>query len=368
VSERGSRRQGGQHPHVRRDRIRLGERLHSLDWNRHVLSDRGPVTPRAFVVRGHLTATIRDVSSRAQRKQAWFKRGASAIASVTEGEVGGYVCPLCCHLFVDIDDLTFEHAPPRALGGREVALTCRPCNSTYGHTIDAEMRRAEDLLDWRSGTLKREISARLAVPGGNDQVNVRTEHGEDGVIRIVGVPGQNDPQVTKAHRVAFDAMVEGPVEQQGFSLSFPAHRAAPANVEAGWLRTAYLIAFAKFGYRYALRPLFDPVREQIVDPAGKHVERFHLAGPTPPGKRTLMSVETPRTLRSVMVVTGRHLVFLPGFNADSDTLYERLGARAQWPPRARSLRPTGKLWTWPSSPELLLDFAEPRAPQARIAK
>ena len=218
------------------------------------------------------------------------------------------------------------------------------------------MRLAEDILDWSLGTSQRAIPARVLVKG-SEPVNVETERRDGGAFRIVGLPDHNNPAVTTKHRAALDAMVRGPVADQSFTVTFPAHRYVMADVQAGWLRAAYLVAFARFGFRYTLRRLFDPIRAQIADATGSHVDRFYLVGSTPPPHgRQLLSVARPHSLRSLVIVMGRHMIFLPGFHADSDTLYQRLGQRALWPPRPRSLRFRATPYPWPSKPEYGLDF------------
>ncbi len=294
---------------------------------------------------------------RAKRKQSWAELGAQAISLLTQGEVTSYVCPMCQRAVEDHNELTFEHAPPRALGGREVALTCKNCNNTSGHSLDAQMRRAEDMLDWNLGTSKKPLRARLA-PLGGPAVNVETERRDGGAVRFVGLPDQNDPNVTTANLAALDAMVERPSHEQGFTVSFPEQRFVAMHAQAGWLRSAYLAAFAWFGYRYALRRLFDPVRAHIADPGESPLERYYLLGRTVPANRhALISVATPRSMRSVIVRMGRHLIFLPGFHADSDKLYERLAERVIWPPPSRSLRLRGQVFPWPTRPAFGLDLS-----------
>lgn len=296
------------------------------------------------------------VSDRPKTKAQWFDRGARAIALITDGEVEGYACPLCRRVFTNINDLTFEHAPPASVGGGRVALTCMPCNSTSGHTLDASMRSAEDLIEWSQGTPGKSLRARLTVR--RVTVNVQAERGEDGGIKILGLPDQNDPKVTAAHREALDELAQLPEDEQEFTVSFPRHKHAESDVQAGWLRAAYLAAFARFGYRYALRPLMEPVRAQIADPSGNHLDRFILhGGAASTDHRMIRSITSPRSARSLIVLMGRHLIFLPGFHADSNTLYERLGRRARWPPPARSLRSLrGPIYEWPTRPILAFDF------------
>lgn len=98
----------------------------------------------------------------------------------------------------------------------------------------------------------------------------------------------------------------------------------------------------------------EPVRAQIADPTGNHLDRFILhGGSSAPAARMMFQVDRPRSLRSLAVGMGSHLVFLPGLGADSDTLYQRLGSRALWPLTSRSLLSLrGTDWGWPTSPVL----------------
>jgi hypothetical protein len=283
----------------------------------------------------------------AEKRKRWFERGAEALSRAS-GQ-SGYGCPLCGRIFTNVAELKFEHAPPRSLGGREVALTCRDCN--HGR-LDAEMRRFEHLVDWSVGTSKRPLRARMAVRGANVSVNVQTVRQDGGAFEFVGLPDQNAPGKTAAHNAAVEAMVDGPVGGQGFDVSFPEYRYVSETVAAGWLRAAYVAAFARFGYQWAFQPSVEPVRAQIADPIETHIERFLVLGSQMPTDfRALVAVDRPRSLRgSVAVAMGRYLVFLPGFGPASSTVYERIAQRTYWPPRRRPMRYTGTLFSWPTSP------------------
>lgn len=53
-----------------------------------------------------------------------------------------YKCPLCMQSFSDdevVKNLTEEDVPQASLGGKRIALTCRSCNSTCGHSIDINL-------------------------------------------------------------------------------------------------------------------------------------------------------------------------------------------------------------------------------------
>lgn len=56
-----------------------------------------------------------------------------------------YKCPLCMQSFSDdevVKNLTEEDVPQASLGGKRIALTCRFCNSTCGHSIDVNLLNA----------------------------------------------------------------------------------------------------------------------------------------------------------------------------------------------------------------------------------
>jgi hypothetical protein len=75
-----------------------------------------------------------------------------------------YACPLCSKLFgrSNLTDLTLEHVPPKALGGRISLLTCKNCNSSHGHSLDSHL-------------VKRVLANRLLKlnPGASSNVRYR---------------------------------------------------------------------------------------------------------------------------------------------------------------------------------------------------
>jgi hypothetical protein len=105
-----------------------------------------------------------------ETKRRWFRQGAAAwhraqiVMGVAEASASDdiYVCPLCleidyeqrsgrftCHTDAAIEDrsLTVEHVPPESLGGGPLLLTCKDCNNTAGHELDADARKRENSRD-----------------------------------------------------------------------------------------------------------------------------------------------------------------------------------------------------------------------------
>ena len=136
---------------------------------------------------------------RARKKQRWFDLGVeAAISRVTGERIPGYVCPLCSRPWSSVEDVSFEHAPPRGLGGRTIALTCRECNSTSGFNLDAELHKAERIRKWDRGQLAEPLRARASI-AGLPPLNVDLHRDPDLTTRSLGVPARNDPAITAAH-------------------------------------------------------------------------------------------------------------------------------------------------------------------------
>ena len=78
--------------------------------------------------------------------------------------VGLYACPICSLLLpreaTDSGDLTLEHVPPEPVGGKGIVLTCKQCNSTAGHTVDAALTVASDFLVWEGRCQVEVVSER----------------------------------------------------------------------------------------------------------------------------------------------------------------------------------------------------------------
>src|SRR5688572_24505180 len=100
------------------------------------------------------------------RKREWFDLGAESFARERPGmfEQPIYPCPICLHPF-GIEALTavlpedkrlsVEHVPPESVGGKELLLTCTPCNNTAGTAVDAHAKKKEDVLAAMAGRADR---------------------------------------------------------------------------------------------------------------------------------------------------------------------------------------------------------------------
>ncbi len=291
-------------------------------------------------------------------KQNWFDRGADAVDRVWPGNPRCYVCPLCMQGFLplalDHGVLSLEHAPPKSLGGHKLVLTCRECNSQAGHKLDSQMRLGEDMLDFALGTMPTSVEAQLTLRSGSS-VNVGVQHTGESIV-VSGSPRQNDPRVMQAWEDELNWLVErGNWDEHQFGLTL---RRGYRNKNAlvGWLRAAYLIAFAALGYQYIRNQVLDPVRRQLADVGSDFLQSFSVTMPSAaPTERRILIIKEPAVFHSVAVQMGRHLVFLPIATVDGADLYDRLASEQNRNGRFEA-NISGDEWPWPTGPTLHLDF------------
>ena len=100
---------------------------------------------------------------------------------------------------------------------------------------------------------------------------VQATFGESG-LTILGVPKQNHPDTAQALIAAFDKVVDDSSTDATMKLSFATPDFRSASV--GWLRAAYLVAFATLGCVYIFRQELEQVRQQIGDPQAPILDRI----------------------------------------------------------------------------------------------
>jgi hypothetical protein len=284
----------------------------------------------------------------------WFEFGVQAVQRARPGTPECYFCPLCLRGFGREQIaawLTCEDVPPKSVGGRKIVLTCRECNSTSGHRLDAELRRRETLLDFARGTMKKPTPGVMSVGGMSLRATLMAT-GEN--VDIFADVERNPPGAPAAVMEMLERIVADKEVGRSLELHFNERfRARQASI--GWLRAAYLAAFTALGYRYILNPALDCVREQIVKPTVSLIKTFSVAVPTAsPQERLLALVGEPGEIRSLLVRMGGQMMFLPEPETREMDFYQRieeglgkLGGRARF--RGTSI-------PWPTRPAFALDF------------
>jgi len=272
-------------------------------------------------------------------KRTWFEVGAANVERLWPEAGRAYRCPLCGRFFSSdgIGDLTEEHAPPESLGGKAVALTCRPCNSRAGGTVDAAMGSQAELRRIAARVMDKPIRARLRQSGHD--VNVDVKFTPEGV-QVFGLPERNDPAEYAGWIADMNKMTEdgswGKVGEMRLTRRFK----DPGRLGlVGWMRSAYVLAFAALGYTYAFNVRLKEVWRQLGDPSAEIVDAcfYRDLRHAPPANRLLM-VEKPAEVQSILVQMGRHAVFLPGISHGSPE-YAELLAQVRAASDGRQRRP-----------------------------
>jgi hypothetical protein len=202
------------------------------------------------------------MSSRKTKKLKLFEIGSKAIQKIDKDSSSIYICPICSCYF-NLDDLhngklTLEHDPPSSVGGKAIALTCSHCNNKSGHTIDVAINNRHSLFDLASrktGIIKGKLIL------GGEEINVGFKW-KEGQLEIRTHEKINNPISFKRFSEHLNGtVINNTWEGQNFDLKVT----LPYNerlAEVGDLKSAFLVALSKFGYRYALHPMLEKVRNK----------------------------------------------------------------------------------------------------------
>lgn len=175
-----------------------------------------------------------------------------------------YLCPICLDEFTDEhldtkleNHLTLEDAPPKSLGGKANILTCKKCNNTAGHEIDAHL--ANRLKELDKTKFFRNTEAKVKVEKDGIRVNGTMTIKNDGEIQMYHSEKNNNPEVLKKY---IQSVKGGDVITSYFMPS----KVNDDRLKIALLKTGYLLLFQKYGYSLILTNEYDRVREQLQNP------------------------------------------------------------------------------------------------------
>ena len=251
-------------------------------------------------------------------------------------EGGGYLCPVAFTMHnVDgtndeyQDQLTIEHIPPKAFGGKPVCLVRKDLNSKAGHTIDKALmdKIRANLFTKGKATIRGKLE--LNIPNLQHISTDITIHSGD-KPDIVFNPGEKNMALLKTH--VFD---KGLWHGLKMNMTFTLPGKNQDN-RVAYLKYAYLLAFSKVGYsllfgpRYLENPHYHKVRQQIMAPKEEiipFVPVFKNVGPRIDG---LGVVVEPEEMKSLFVTfpltwqkhTDYYTVFLPAPDDRGFTAYD----------------------------------------------
>jgi hypothetical protein len=280
-------------------------------------------------------------------KEQWFDAGTKAFDRVFPGVraeefpsiENPYICPICRGPFprtaIMDKTLTFEDAPPKSYGGQPVALTCQRCNNSLGSSLDASLA----LLDAVPFS-----PCKISIEGV--EVNAYEEILPNG--RNFQVPEvQNNP----ARKKRFFELLEGKTAE--FNITYNANIRKRRLADLAWLKAAYIVAFASWGYIYSLSPALDVVRKQLLQTDEVVIPYFRMINRAMSREnRFLINVRQPQEFQAVAVGMGQFIIFLPADGRDT-TFYSRIAALLT---ADSEITLSGDTYYWPQEPMHSLDF------------
>jgi hypothetical protein len=195
----------------------------------------------------------------------------------------GYLCPLCFNVFFEKDlqsnlenFLTLEDIPPKSLGGKPRALTCKDCNSTSGHELDVHL--LNNLLDIDVNSFLPNSKSNATFELSGNKVNGTIEIAEDGKINLNFQTNRSNPIEANKFISEFepsktiynplfnsDKIFENGFKSPAFNIKFK-NKFNERRAEIALLRIAYLIGFSSFGNGFLINAGLYKVREQILKP------------------------------------------------------------------------------------------------------
>ena len=206
----------------------------------------------------------------------------------------GFLCPICLMFFARTS-VSIEHIVPDALGGRLTTLTCRGCNNTAGAQLDYHLVERVR-VEGRSKLLEADVAFR----GTKFRGKVHLPESTSDSFRLYGSPKQSNPREINRF---FSLLDEGIWHGQELKLRLE-RKYEPVPSAVALLRSAYLLMFRLFGYRYVFDSSAVVVRESISQPT---METDGLKGISwrvdcsPPSEIGVSIVTQPREFRSFMV-------------------------------------------------------------------
>lgn len=185
-----------------------------------------------------------------------YSRDLARYAPILAGQFG---CPLCLRAVQRHEPLKSvvaeEHIVPSKLGGRATTLTCRKCNNSQGSSLESDL-----IQQVRIETGKKPFSARVEVDVGEFGANVfLPSNSESGDLEVEWIPKQSHPGRLEAAKAGLRA--GGSEVKMRLNYGYNEARA-----RASLIRSAYLLMFRYFGYRYVLDASASDLLEVIQDP------------------------------------------------------------------------------------------------------
>lgn len=227
--------------------------------------------------------------------QSLFKSHLADLKSVDPGADDIFVCPICLREFniksIDNGEITDGHVWPTdlrkksSIANNQTILLCRDCNNSAGSKGDAQMQIYERIKDsFKECVFYGIRTVEIVEDPGENPIRLRAHvsiNSNDEVIVTGNLDSKNRWIGSSINdQIRFEESIRNSIEtQQIYRVKINPPKEYKSNlVYAGWITSAYLMAFYTLGYRYILNREFDFLREFITS-SFKHNSQETLAFP-----------------------------------------------------------------------------------------
>ena len=271
-----------------------------------------------------------------QKRQVIFDRFVKNRNSLIDngfiiGEKDVYLCPICKGVYHSINGdnpLTLEDAPPKSLGGKANVLTCKKCNNIAGTKMDSYLvNRLKDLSN-QSLPKGKEIPIEMIF---NDDIFKGTfKINNDGSAEVKSSCKNNN-------KLRLDEKMKKIKEGDMYKIKLIENRIDFNKVKYALLKTAYIMAFEKFGDLLLFDSNFDVVREQLLNPEKRiYPQDFCFASPYE-DKIDGVNIIMTEGIESILVqfelkyedINRRLIVFLPCMINDIFSITREISTKKQ---------------------------------------
>lgn len=173
-----------------------------------------------------------------------------------------YICPLCLKTFsnedISTEQITIEHSPQDALGGKPIVLTCKECNSVQGSSTDCQLINYIDKLEFKIQIAGATQKGAFNSEFGNINATLEVED-SDGTMKLKVSEKNNNRKINDELGKLF-------TEGDMFEFQGKVKKMSYKYIEAAILKNAYLILFAQIGYPITIDSKYDNLRNYIQNP------------------------------------------------------------------------------------------------------
>ena len=286
-----------------------------------------------------------------------FRYGSKAIAKYLNDDSSLYYCPICGLGYPELsaisgDDLTLEDIPPKSIGGKPLLLTCRYCNSSAGHTIDAAVANKRKFEDFQNIVCGKEKGTIPFVKLSLGDLHVTTSICTENSFDIRPLENANAPGIIQKYAAQLKNLSDNCSNEFEFKLSI-SHKYDNRLFKLSYLKSAFLIIVAWLGYRYAFDPRLDVVRQQIQEPESDILgTRFWIEGNESMPLNMIMLLSSP--LPIFLVSFNGFCIVLPSLESKGD-IYSSLST--YWERGQRINLQAKMLDSWPAKLQMKLDYS-----------